>query len=742
MIYQRFLFVLIFLFSLFLFTSFASHLSAETRGISVVAKSAKGKTHSIEIYDYTAALIIGIDRYENLGPGHQLSYAVKDARGMEKSLRENYQFNEIVTLYNEDATRASIMKAIYSFQELSPDASLFVYYAGHGITMPGIGGKDLGYLIPYDGALNRVEMHKNISMQQIKADISPLIGAKHIFFVFDACFAGLMLDTRATLSAPKRDISYLQAITGEQVRQVLTAGSRGQTVLDGGPGGHSVFTGRFIEILEGVEDYITAREVGQLLKKRVYGDAAARGHTQRPVDGEIYGTGDFVFIPDLGKKNRDLKAEVNALEAEMVRLKRLEKEAVQAKDQMLQQRLERERLKKDAELKLARIKQREKEAALKRQQQAARDADAQAKARVEQEHEHEKRLAMLRKQAEQRRTALGKDLTGGATIESAVAELKRIKKERDEIAGNFEVELRKQKSDLIAFYDKKIARLADISPWDREFETKADYGARLREAEQKAAPTRREKKQKLTGIRQELTQTRDSQINPLNKQIKTLENKRFTIPSSEVSFKFTSYKIEGQEMFGELTVAGIKTGFYCLIPKKKAREYKHNPDLLVPEVKMQATVNGGRLYRIIFYGPGKGEEYIGKPDTDVLFDFSFIDNGNDTVSDTRTGLMWASKDNGKNINWANARTYCNNYTGGGHRDWRLPTQNELAGIYDKQQEKEYKSPNFITLTGCCPWASETRGSEAADFSFVNGLRSWFYQSDGYRARALPVRSGK
>ncbi|MEA3417317.1 MAG: DUF1566 domain-containing protein [Thermodesulfobacteriota bacterium] len=426
----------------------------------------------------------------------------------------------------------------------------------------------------------------------------------------------------------------------------------------------------------------------------------------------------------------------------MVRLKRLEKEAARAKDQMQQQRLERERLKKDAELKLARIKQREKQAALKRQQQATQAAETQAKARVEQEHEHEKRLAMLRKQAEQRRITLGSDLTGGATIESAVAELKRIKKERDEIAEDFEAELGKQESDLTAFYDKKIARLADISPWDREFETKADYGARFREAEQKAAPTRREKEQKLAGIRQELTQTRDSQISPLNKQMKTLVNKRFTMPASEVSFKFTSYKIERQAMLGELTMAGRKTVFHCLIPKKKAREYKHNPDFLVPEVKMLATLNGARLYEIVFHGPGNGEEYIGKQGVDVSVDGRFIDNGNGTVSDTRTGLMWTSKDNGKGINWANARIYCNNYTGGGYRDWRLPTQDELAGIYDKQQKKKFKSQDFVTLTACCPWASETRGSEAAIFNFGAGRRGWGNQYHFASPRVLPVRVGK
>ena len=204
------------------------------------------------------------------------------------------------------ATRDKIMQALYGFRFLTPDGGVFVYFSGHGITIPStLGGKDLGYLVPYDGSLNSSEMYKNISMQQVKSDICVSITAKHVFFVFDACFAGLMLDTRATLIKPSRDFSYLQAITYERVRQVLTAGAKGETVLDGGPGGHSVFTGRFIQALENTEDYITARELGQYLKKQVYADAAARGHTQRPVDGEIYGTGDFVFVSNYEQRLQD-----------------------------------------------------------------------------------------------------------------------------------------------------------------------------------------------------------------------------------------------------------------------------------------------------------------------------------------------------------------------------------------------------------------------------------------------------
>jgi len=45
--------------------------------------------------------------------------------------------------------------------------------------------------------------------------------------------------------------------------------------------------------------------------------------------------------------------------------------------------------------------------------------------------------------------------------------------------------------------------------------------------------------------------------------------------------------------------------------------------------------------------------------------------------------MWAAKDSGSDINWANAKSYCKNYRGGGYTDWRMPTQDELASLYDR-----------------------------------------------------------
>jgi hypothetical protein len=49
-------------------------------------------------------------------------------------------------------------------------------------------------------------------------------------------------------------------------------------------------------------------------------------------------------------------------------------------------------------------------------------------------------------------------------------------------------------------------------------------------------------------------------------------------------------------------------------------------------------------------------------------DDRFIAYDNGTVLDTRTNLMWAAKDNGYSLIWADAVFYCENYRGGGYTD--------------------------------------------------------------------------
>jgi Protein of unknown function (DUF1566) len=51
--------------------------------------------------------------------------------------------------------------------------------------------------------------------------------------------------------------------------------------------------------------------------------------------------------------------------------------------------------------------------------------------------------------------------------------------------------------------------------------------------------------------------------------------------------------------------------------------------------------------------------------------------------DPSTGLMWAGKDNGKDVSWRKAMKYCSGLRLDGYSDWRLATMAELQGIFDK-----------------------------------------------------------
>ena len=113
-----------------------------------------------------------------------------------------------------------------------------------------------------------------------------------------------------------------------------------------------------------------------------------------------------------------------------------------------------------------------------------------------------------------------------------------------------------------------------------------------------------------------------------------------------------------------------------------------------------------------------------------------------TVTDTMTGLMWAAGDNGADISMVDAQAYCDNYTGGGHDDWRLPTQDELATLSDLEAytSSGYSIIGIIKLTGCCPWASDQKDARVASFDFEYGNPDWGHPMSTINARALPVRA--
>lgn len=129
-------------------------------------------------------------------------------------------------------------------------------------------------------------------------------------------------------------------------------------------------------------------------------------------------------------------------------------------------------------------------------------------------------------------------------------------------------------------------------------------------------------------------------------------------------------------------------------------------------------------------------------------DGNFVAYDDGTVLDKKTGLMWAAKDNGKDINYAEAKKYCESYKAGGYSGWRMPTQSELQALgggskfFKTACGYEAYLTKLIGVSCVFVWAADTFGNEAASFYFGpdGGQEFMVKQSTTKNYRALPVRN--
>ncbi len=81
----------------------------------------------------------------------------------------------------------------------------------------------------------------------------------------------------------------------------------------------------------------------------------------------------------------------------------------------------------------------------------------------------------------------------------------------------------------------------------------------------------------------------------------------------------------------------------------------------------------------------------------------FTDNGDGTITDYATGLMWMQDDNGEGIPWEDALSYAENFEFAGYSDWRLPDVKELQSIVDYT-----RSPGTTNSAAINPLFSSTQ----------------------------------
>jgi len=249
--------------------------------------------------EYTGswALIVGINAYSHLG---SLQGAVNDATAVAAILQDKFEFpqDHICLLLNQEATQRAILDHLEILaQRAQPDDRALFFYAGHGTTRKIALGGDIGYISSVesqDGDWNSFVRIDDITRY------SNLIAAKHIFYVFDACFSGLALTREAAISARVTDIPrWIADCMTHRTRQVLTAGLAKQPVGALTEDGHSIFTSYCLRALtgeaEGSQGEITAARVMAFVADKVMKDSQSE---QTPAYGDLPSSepgGDFIF---------------------------------------------------------------------------------------------------------------------------------------------------------------------------------------------------------------------------------------------------------------------------------------------------------------------------------------------------------------------------------------------------------------------------------------------------------------
>ncbi|MDH4451910.1 MAG: sulfatase-like hydrolase/transferase [Verrucomicrobiota bacterium] len=168
------------------------------------------------------------------------------------------------------------------------------------------------------------------------------------------------------------------------------------------------------------------------------------------------------------------------------------------------------------------------------------------------------------------------------------------------------------------------------------------------------------------------------------------------------------------------------------VPKSYTMTYRH------PTTGTTTTTYTSNGNRVTTY-PMSGKSMVALPDTSQTGNFTgsagdgedsdytihaqaFTNNGNGTITDNVTGLMWQSVDNGEST-WENAVANSASVTTGGHNDWRLPTPHELFCLFNHQVSNPALNtaffPNHPVGRAGYWWSSDLYGTSTTNVWCTN-----------------------
>ena len=116
----------------------------------------------------------------------------------------------------------------------------------------------------------------------------------------------------------------------------------------------------------------------------------------------------------------------------------------------------------------------------------------------------------------------------------------------------------------------------------------------------------------------------------------------------------------------------------------------------------------------------------------------FIDNGNGTITDSETNLIWKKTDSFQDTkkwkNWFTGHEYMqivNLERFGGSEDWRFPYEDEAYSLFelektnqDKYGDDIYLDPIFEPGSAGVTWTEDTKDSSALLIQYEDGIKVW------------------
>lgn len=244
-----------------------------------------GRAAAASAGEHYYALVIGNEDYHSLP---RLGTAARDARAVERVLRESYGFQTTLLV---NATRSDILSALSGYgRKLGADASLLVYYAGRGYRDAKAGK---AYWLPVDAT--RVDVSTRVAADEITNGIRAA-AVRHVLVVSDSCYSGtLPYGFGVSPTSPAERERFLQKMSGGRSRMLMASGGD-EPVAYAGNGGHSVFSAallRGLRLMGGPR--FTASELFVEYVQNPVAGRTGKIPAYNPLRDSGHEGGDFVF---------------------------------------------------------------------------------------------------------------------------------------------------------------------------------------------------------------------------------------------------------------------------------------------------------------------------------------------------------------------------------------------------------------------------------------------------------------